>query len=263
MAILSYFSKNLCDVLETSVSQNMEHYLSGNIKNIIETNHPEKNIRELPHISIDFDQFDTLLTDAVVKSDEFNALIIWKAFENLTPKLAADERIWIALTHQYASKFVIDRYVSKKDDSKYNLIRDRFFCRLRGPSRGIQTRNALSRLWWGAYSCEKASVLEFSERLHILMGFNSDFTQQFFERPTTSHIPNVIDAILCLVNDDLQKEEKNRRVKRDIWNEWFKKIDKLGGKKLLSVYDKNDLIPVFDEFLKQCIKASEAKEGAL
>ena len=64
------------------------------------------------------------------------------------------------------------------------------------------------------------------------MGFNSDFTQQFFERPEFSHILNVIDAILCLVYDDLQKEEKNRRLKRGIWNEWFKKIDKLGGKKI-------------------------------
>ena len=87
-----------------------------NIKNIIETNHPEKKYKRIA-LRIDrfWINFDTLLTDAVVKSDEFNALIIWKAFENLTIKTSQVMREFlIALTHQYASKFVIDRYVSKK-----------------------------------------------------------------------------------------------------------------------------------------------------
>ena len=262
MSPLPFFSEKFTNHLHFSVKQNIDFYLNDNLTEVLNTTEWLNKVLEKDNIEVDLSVFETLsgpgLNETAPVNDAKNSLIIWNCLENLTPKMAADERIWTALTHKYASRYVLDRWgpkSGKKLEPKeaYGLINDRFFCRhgsLICNRRGTQTRNALGRLWWFASNCNKATYLDFPERIKILIGLNTDFTQQFFERPTTSSIPSVIDAVLFLMDEDIKKDPNDRRAKtKPQYSDWFTKIDKLGGRKLLSALSKDELVPVFDEIL--------------
>ena len=56
--------------------------------------------------------------------------------------------------------------------------------------------------------------------------------------------------MLVLMDEDMKKDPNNRRLKsREQYEPWLMKIDKLGGRKLLSALSKDELVPVFDELL--------------
>ena len=84
--------------------------------------------------------------------DAYNAQLLYEGYPELTPTIAADERIWVSLCHNQHYNYMLNRWPIEPDiahhQTERGIIEQRFFF-LYGP-RKSQERNGLSRLWLSA-----------------------------------------------------------------------------------------------------------------
>lgn len=131
------------------------------------------------------------------EADAENALILFQELKGLTPKIARDERVWVALCHLYAREFIAKRHLQVSEDHIQRAIQTRFFCRVSGSGRGFERDNALSRLWWWGYISKGVVTMNHATAVKALLEL-TDFRDAFVGRSTISMIPQVFEAILCV-----------------------------------------------------------------
>lgn len=83
-----------------------------------------------------------------VKSDAENSIALFESLGNLPIDLSIDERFWTSLCHLYYPDYVFNRWIKEKNNVE--VIKERFFTIAFGSDRAL-ARNAISRLWFGAY----------------------------------------------------------------------------------------------------------------
>jgi hypothetical protein len=195
------------------------------------------------------EEFQNLNTDANGFADANNAKVIYRVLSDLTPHLAADERVWVALTHSVASDFTYKRYVkgelSKTDAIK--LVKNHFFARV-GGIRGLHRNNALSCLWWYAHVLSKNenhSIDDLTSKILV----KTDFRAQLFERPTTARVKPVFNAITDIVIEEINQNPNTRILERKIYREWFRKINFSGGVRLYASMTDDTVKALFRELI--------------
>lgn len=123
------------------------------------------------------------------KDDAKNAEIIHEYLGNLSRTQASDTRLWITLTHINFMQYCKDRWPPKETNWE-SYIETHWFMK-KGGGRASLSRNAISRLWWGAFLTvapwEKDEGLEFmrsSDRYWLtkVLFSQAQLVQDLFER---------------------------------------------------------------------------------
>ena len=111
---LPIFKTTLIDDLESgikpeggSIGKNYNLYINNDLNTFFKRLENSKNIRYIEPQRINVETFMRLQHDRnnEAKSDVENALKVYDALPDMTKSLASDKRIWIALTHLYASNY--------------------------------------------------------------------------------------------------------------------------------------------------------------
>ena len=248
--------------LFTDVSQNIDRYrgdgFSADLLN--------ESLKDISGTTIDLDAFATLRTASgslsAGKADALNAHAVYNALEGMTPYLAQDERIWVAITHLFASKYVWARWVKKKDEQQESpqsqgegasfdnteqvikAVKLHYFAKVGGKQRAIERNNAISSLWWWAHLVYRCEFDDHAAALDALLA-NTDFRESIVSRPSTSVNLMPFKVILDLKQEwNRENPESNFFTTRESglgYREWFKRINRLGGAKFLAAYSEAQL----------------------
>jgi len=140
-------------LLKKDIKDNKLKYIS-NIE-WIDNYFKEKNIENYYiQSNIQVENFELEIGDQ--SKDPINAVILHKAFKNLLPIHARDEKMWAYLTHTIGYKYMKSRWKIELSDDKTSRIESRYFFQGKTDNKIKSNtvpyvRNGLSRLWWAGY----------------------------------------------------------------------------------------------------------------
>jgi Family of unknown function (DUF6339) len=225
----------------------------------IEDNLPRYRAGEFDHLSLDPTlSFDTHIVIqekelAALKPpqgkefyDAENCAVILRALPKLTPYEAADERLWVMLSHTLLLEHARKRWpIPKKDSEAVNHIKTHFFA---SSQRQLERDNVGSRLWWMAHLCDRVEGMKLKETLIVLL-FRSDVRANIIERPTTAQSIPVFTALMRQLA--LSYQGKRKLFERSVFRNLMIRLNGLGGYKLLDALDTKAV----ESFLKQIISA--------
>jgi hypothetical protein len=243
-----------------AVSANLELYRSSDFAE----SWFEGGVQEIRDTKIDCDALAGLSVPAPGQgaglTDAMNAHTVFHALEGMTPYLAQDERVWVAITHLFTPEFVWERWVGEKIEDDKNIsakICSHYFARVDGKQKGIERNNALSSLWWWAHLIYRCDFDDHVSALTTLLS-NTDFREQLIGRPTTAvHIRPFKTIVKLKQKWEAEKPDSDffsTRKDGKGYREWFKRINRLGGLRLLATYEEERL----RETLEQLITEVEA-----
>ena len=256
---LPIFKRNLVHTLWINVEANLELYLSGDFNEFLSDHDFRGMQREVNGAFLKEEDFVNLRHESGGANDAFNAHIVFNAMENMTPNLATDERIWVAMTHTVGLEWVRKRWIKNnaKTEQKIQSIKSHFFARVDG-SRGIHRNNAFSSLWWWAYLVKRNGDENFDNRLKTFLEL-TDLRAQILERPTASRVPEVFEAIMNCVSKKIENEPGTSFFtrKRDgdqetaPYRRWLARINLWGGGILVNALTVSELEAVFMQFMEE------------
>lgn len=144
---------------------------------------------------------------------------VFLALKELAPYNARDLRMWVYLTHTELLPYCKRRWpIPASDEEAVKFINAHYFG---GGARGIERDNAISRLWWMGYICNRVSGLTLSEALKAFL-YRSDVRANILERPTISQSLTVFSAFINELKISLDgdgalfERERFRRVMRAV-----------------------------------------------
>ncbi len=251
------FKQRLVSTLWANIEANYELYMEGDFSEFLANPEVRGEVREVEQLFVREEEFLNLEPKSGGKYDAYNANIIYEAFQNMSPNLAYDERIWVAATHTFGLEFTRKRWLIAGGPKETNIkaIKRHFFARVEG-TRGIHRNNAISSLWWWAYVIARSGKDGFIRRLETFLTY-TDLRAQIMERPVSSRTPLVFDAIIDCVIRKIEAEPNTKfftrqRVSGVIppYRQWMMQINLLGGHLLYNSLTVEDLSQHFDRFME-------------
>lgn len=244
--------KQFISALYADVQKNLKTYREGNFDYLL------NDMTAFVEIDLEVDEvaFAAVKVDSENRFyDNDNCLQIFNAYARLTPYLARDERLWVYLTHTYFLSYARERWPIPADDlDAVDHIRIHFFG-ING-RRGIERDNAISRLWWIAYLCSKATEFSLEYALELFL-YRSDVRANILERPTTSQSTEVLNALFKQLDKSYRSD---RRVfERSVFRPIMENLNLVGGYKLLSSLDDSHIETEIEKCL--IIPATESEEA--
>ena len=250
------FKRALVIKLYDKVFSNLSLYVNDNISAHLCSKDYTDEIKKVESVIFDKDVLLTLNDVGHKQDDAKNALIVFGALKNLTPYLAADGRIWVALTHLYANKFVYRRWVAKAKHEKDQIKSIKTHHFVQPSDRGLHRDNALSSLWWWAYICKRYNDEDLTTTLNLLLT-HTDLRASILERPSLSRPANVFNAILKCVFEAQKQSMKGFFNRSGGYRRWLREINFHGGTKIYSGTDDNILFDFFWDLLVKSKKHSQ------
>lgn len=244
MESLPIFKRSLVELLWNNIEDNLPFYEAGDFSELLGKPNLQQYQLEVDDVTFDPQLFLNLKADASGAADAFNSNLMNEAFDGITPYLASDERIWVALTHKVAPTFSYKRYLKPgmTKDEKIGVIRRHFFAR--GGLRGLHRNNSLACLWWYAYVCKKNDSQPLSEVLKVVLT-KTDFREMLIGRPTSSRVQTVFNAVTNIVIDEYKKNAEPNIMKRENYRKWFVDINLYGGRRLYATIEETELTDLF------------------
>ena len=181
------------------------------------------------------DELKTALksSDGNSSSDATDSLALFALLNSLTPQQAADDRLWVGLSHFELYEYVRKRWraILRDDtskDAKTRYIRAHWFV---SGTRGFYRDNGVSRLWWmGRILTNIARETELAPAsVGDLLLRQADVRANLIERSSTaSNIPVASEIVLSL--EHFVETEKDERIyDRQVFRHWMIRINQLGG----------------------------------
>jgi hypothetical protein len=172
------------------------------------------------------------------KQDLDNTLRIFRAFRNLDPALATDERLWATLALREFHTYSISRWLPEdsKDKQKYKYFTGHV---LTSTSRDRWRGQSVARLWWVANfrrNLDEAMQDKFLEVYY----FNSDLGQQFLGKPSLSLSKKLASAIIEVVYENLLANS-SVAWDRNKFRTFMKRLDLLVGRRKMEAVDEVQL----------------------
>ena len=246
---LEFLSREATNKLAHSVSKNFEDYRSGQTERLVVTSDCRiSRVDAVPPPEL-------LDSEGEPKSDAEASQLIFQWLSSLTPVQAADERLWVLLTHRTFAHYVHKRWGRglERATQPEALILDRWF--FRGSGVATFVRNGISRLWWfGHLTCDEKRANPF-ELTDVLLSLQ-DIQVAFLERSLGRCRP-VLRAVLETVKkhqDDLRKTPNSG----DAIQEWAKEIRLYGGAFLLDAVPHERLAFVVESKLRARLRQPTA-----
>lgn len=243
---LEFLSREATDKLSREVANNLDAYRTGKTEALIRAT--DCRLSRVDSVAPP----DLLDGKGECKPDAEAAQLVFQWLSNLTPVQAADERLWILLTHRVFARYVHQRWGSSLEGSSRpeDRVLDRWF--FRGTGVATFVRNGLSRLWWFGhltYDSRRANHFELTDVLLSLQ----DIQVAFLERSLGRCKP-LLRAVLETVKkhqDALRKTPKSG----DVIQEWAKEIRLYGGAYVLDAVPPERLTFVIEKMLRARLAA--------
>jgi hypothetical protein len=243
---LEFLSREAADKLAHDIGKNLDVYRIGKTESLIRT------------IDCRVSQLDAVAAPELLdgrgepKPDAEASQLIFQWLGKLTPVQAADERLWVLLTHHTFASYVHKRWGKglERATQPEALIVDRWF--FRGAGVATFVRNGISRLWWFGYLTydnKRANPFELTDILLSLQ----DIQVAFLERSLGRCKP-----LLRAVLETVQKYQDNlRRTPKsgDVIQEWAKEIRLYGGAYVLDAVPPERLAFVIQSKLRARLTA--------
>jgi hypothetical protein len=238
-----------CDILSENLSKNFDQISD------LYRNHNSANIDllcgELEKVkghSFTIDDNLIINNQLNLKADEQgiydfeNAKTIYEMFNPpLTPFEANDERLWVRLTHDQGHKYMVKRWMNKKEKGQ-KVIQERFF--FTGRSQSARIRNGISRLWWLAHlTLQPDEAIEENKWKYTKVVCESqDLITSLFERSIGSY-ENVRWGVLefYLENEAHFENERSLKIKK-----MMRDLNNYGGVTLISLLTKDEVKTILD-----------------
>jgi hypothetical protein len=243
-----FLKHSALDHLRSNIATNLAIYRSGNFTWLVAD---PSNWFEVDHL-IDWAALRNLRDpEGSSVSERKNCADLFQAMRNISPYEARDERLWTYLTHIDLLAYSRKRWPIPDDDVLAEVhIRKHFFA---GDKRGVERDNAASRLWWMAHLCSRASGLTIDRALETLL-YRSDVRANIIERPTSSQIPDLFAAIVRKLS--LSMDGKQALFDRDIFRQFMREINTVGGFKLLDCMSGHQIDELVDEIVTRKMSIS-------
>lgn len=224
--------------LKKDIENNLKAYRSGNFDFLLK----ESEHCFATEIEGDADQLTQLILPD--KDDAYNSRAMFEAFPSLTPYLAADERLWVLISHTSLLEYGRARWpIPKKNEDAVKHIATHFFASSR---RNIERDNVGSRLWWMGYLCSRVDGLPLDRALEVLM-FRTDVRANIIERPTTSQSIPVFSAIIRKLADSYTADQS--MFERNTFRGLMSYLNSKGGYQLLDAMTRAWIEQEIDKFL--------------
>lgn len=243
---LDFLSREATDKLAHEITTDLDAYREGKTAGLIRT--ADCRVSRVEAVTPP----DLLDAKGDPKTDAEASQLIFQWLSNLTPVQAADERLWVCLTHRVFARYVHQRWGSSLEASTQpeNRVVDRWF--FRGSGMATFVRNGISRLWWfgyATYDCKRANPFELTDVLLSLQ----DIQVAFLERSIGRCKP-----LLRTVLETVKKYAtslRNTPRSGDVIQEWAKELRLYGGAYVLDAVPTDRLAFVVENKLRARLKS--------
>lgn len=187
-------------------------------------------------------------------ADAANAIKVYHALRNLKPPDAADERLWVYITHRIWPRYSSSRWLKSRPDDSGKAIRQietRFFAK---SNRVLVSRNAASRLWWLgkiAYDVDRNDPRRFLD----LILQKQELGMTLIERPFLSYNRKVLKCIYEIMATHWEASGPQAQLlHREIFRQWMNSLNRLGGIVLLDALSDSQLRAVLHQEASAAIR---------
>ena len=215
---LEYFPTDGVELLKGTVSKNQDWYLSKGRKREIKLPETRRSsvLAELVKLEID-------TTAGVLENDIENSILLYRAFQDLTPHQASDERIWCCLCHTVYRTYVRARWLYKVPQTNIEKnIASHYFV---NGTRGLRRDNGISRLWWLGYIAHKVDT-ENPKRVLQVIHRTADTRLNLIDRPSIFSNVRLLRAI-CRSMESYWDEDT--LFSRKNFRNWIISLNRWGG----------------------------------
>jgi hypothetical protein len=234
-------------LLRKNIKENLDRYRGGNFADLL-----EGQVIELKEVSHDASVFSRMSVDSGGENDARNASVLFQSIHGLTPAQAADQRVWVWLTHTGAKDWAVRRWADIKDDDQCVKAIALHLFWSGDVARSTFRNNAVSSIWWWANVCSNYTKLPLKDTLDIFL-YRTDVRATIIERNTsfsdTSFLMAALDVLVKKWNESDQDESnffKRLPNNQSQYREWAKLINRWGGSKLLATLQPKELSALFD-----------------
>lgn len=244
MALKMFRSTRSLEKLEKEAHKNIDKYRNGDFCDFLDFQN-----YEILDENFDEDAFDGLKNGKGPEHDLYNAKYTWQKLQNITPRIARQQRFWTVLTHGPCLDYTRSRWPFINDNNKdVKNVRQHFLAK---GNRGIERDNAISRLWMTSYIVSKVTskYLSQDEGLSVLLN-TTDFRESVIGRPTVMQSVKTLTAVMetakRILIDDNNPDFFKRHEGAGPYKNWLSKINLEGGVTLLDAMDTKDLKKLVD-----------------
>ena len=173
-----------------------------------------------------------------------NCATMLAGLPSLTPYQAADERLWVMLSHTVLLSHARARWpIPSKPNEAEEHIRKHFFAQ---NYRQLERDNVGARLWWMGHLCDRVKGMPLKQALEVFL-FRSDVRANIVERPTTAQSVAVFSALLRKLAQSYSGKKK--LFERSTFRSLMIHLNGLGGYKLLDALDAKAVESLIDDLL--------------
>lgn len=197
---LKYVSDKVVDGLLTKLDENLSLYIEGDFEAL--ASEPGWAL-ELKNVHYD-PSFVSKLDPANSSEAEIqNSLVVYSAFQNMTPAIARQERVWVRLCHMDGLEYSRQRWI--RNDPKTNIA-THFFARTLDQCRDD---NAIGRLWWNGHL---ANRIDPNDPKRVLSQFlaRANIRMHFLDRSNASFRLPIAKGIIRLLENEPWLHEHDR-----------------------------------------------------
>lgn len=188
---LRYLTTECLEALRENVAQNLQTYRAGQFNDL---QFVKKSSVE---IEGDFSEVDAS------KGDVLNAIALFEDLRGIKVETARSENFWVALTHGPLLEYSRARWpISDAENTAVSNVRDHFFAK---SVRLIESRNAVSRLYWAAELASRVPNHTMEEVIEVIFS-NKDIQINFIERPNLIQSSALFSSIVGCLKQSLRTD---------------------------------------------------------
>ena len=239
------------DKLRREIPRNIKSYQSPNPnweKFLSDENYTRSTSVELVGTNFSKCLGDNFDSNTITGDDPKHCEAIFRALENLTPQQATDERIWVYLTHFTFWDYTRTRWPIGTDSKKQKgKIISHFFSR---GVRGIVRGNAISRLWWMGFACNRACDhlnVQLRTALDALLS-KQDVRKEMMERGFFRSAP-IFQSVMKFILLSYDGNEKLHD--RDKFRQLTQELNRIGGMRVLDALEQTELDKLIENLIKE------------
>jgi hypothetical protein len=228
---LKFVSERIVSELFENIEENLDLYVSGDFSKLA----AELGwALETKYARIDPSFADKLVLGSGKEAEIANSLVVFGAFEGMTPALARDERIWARLCHVEGLVYARSRWIGKDAERD---IKNHFFA-----SNLSQCRddNAIGRLWWNGYLANQINPANPQAVLEEILA-RANIRLQFVDRANASFRLPLAQGLVRLLGSEPWLNSHDRA-----FEHFMLVLDKNAGGRLFEVVTDKEM----DQFLR-------------
>lgn len=184
--------------------------------------------------------------------DADNAQLLFEGYPEITPAIAADERIWVSLCHNQHYNYMLNRWPIEPDvahhQTEKGIVEQRYFF-LYGP-RKSQERNGLSRLWLSAALTRDPEREDPYELTRVFLQ-DTNFIMYMFGHTFGSNkniVQGTMEAILQL------QLERGERISAKPLKSFSERLNLISGVTMLDRLSKQDIRSLAEKHIREFLE---------